>query len=217
MTRATAPVAAEIMAGRPPTKEMVTAMVKAANSPIRGSTPAMMENAMASGIRARATTRPPSTSVRRRRGDFNAPQTDCSSWGVGAGFSAAVSSATIGSVQWFRGPAQCTPTQNTTLAWRGRWRDQRGAQMPGRCSGRAFFHGRVRSRRTRIANRAGAAAYLTRSSRRSARISCAPAGPRPRNQTSSLMALAWPALTAPSLDQTGPSSAACSPVVAGSP
>ena len=58
MTRATAPVAAEIIAGRPPTKAIVTAMVKEANRPIRGSTPAMIENEIASGISASATTRP---------------------------------------------------------------------------------------------------------------------------------------------------------------
>ncbi len=45
---------------------MDTAMVKDANRPIRGSTPAMIENAIASGISASATTRPASTSVRRR-------------------------------------------------------------------------------------------------------------------------------------------------------
>ncbi|GGT38561.1 hypothetical protein GCM10014713_35390 [Streptomyces purpureus] len=43
---------------------MVTAIVNDANSPIAGSTPAMIENEMASGIRASATTSPPSTSVR---------------------------------------------------------------------------------------------------------------------------------------------------------
>ncbi|MCY1239315.1 hypothetical protein D9M72_521030 [compost metagenome] len=69
-------MAAEIMAGRPPTKAMVTAMVKEAKSPIRGSTPAMIEKAMASGIRARATTSPARTSVLSRRGDIRVPRTD---------------------------------------------------------------------------------------------------------------------------------------------
>jgi hypothetical protein len=78
ITRATAPVAAEIMAGRPPTKEMVTAMVKEANSPIRGSTPAITENAMASGMRARATTSPARASVLRRRGERSVARTDWS-------------------------------------------------------------------------------------------------------------------------------------------
>src|SRR5690606_38718850 len=63
-TRAMAPVAAEIMAGRPPTNAIVTAMVNEANSPTLGSTPAMIENEIASGISASATTRPDSTSVR---------------------------------------------------------------------------------------------------------------------------------------------------------
>ncbi len=64
-TRAMAPVAALIMAGRPPVKAMVTAMVNEANSPTRGSTPARIENEIASGMSARATTRPARTSVRR--------------------------------------------------------------------------------------------------------------------------------------------------------
>jgi hypothetical protein len=68
MTRATAAVAALIIAGRPPTMAMVTAMVKEANSPIEGSTPAMMENEIASGISARATTKPARTSVRKTFG-----------------------------------------------------------------------------------------------------------------------------------------------------
>ncbi len=68
MTRATAPVAAEIIAGRPPTTAMVTAMVNEANSPTAGSTPAMIENEIASGISARATTRPARTSVRSTLG-----------------------------------------------------------------------------------------------------------------------------------------------------
>ena len=72
MTSATAPVAAEIIAGRPPTMAMVTAMVKEANRPTRGSTPAMIENEIASGISASATTRPASTSVRSTFGDRSA-------------------------------------------------------------------------------------------------------------------------------------------------
>ena len=42
----------------------MTAMVNEANSPTRGSTPAMIEKEIASGISASATTRPASTSVR---------------------------------------------------------------------------------------------------------------------------------------------------------
>jgi hypothetical protein len=75
-------VAAEIIAGRPPRIATVTAIVKEANRPTRGSTPAMIENEMASGIRARATTSPARTSVRRRRGERSAFSTDCSSCGV---------------------------------------------------------------------------------------------------------------------------------------
>ncbi len=79
MTRATAPVAAEIIAGRPPRKAMVTAMVNEANRPTRGSTPAMIENEIASGISASATTRPASTSVRSRFGERSAARTEVTS------------------------------------------------------------------------------------------------------------------------------------------
>lgn len=72
MTRAIAPVAAEIIAGRPPVKAIVTAMVKEANSPTLGSTPARIENEIASGMSASATTRPAKTSVRSRRGEEKA-------------------------------------------------------------------------------------------------------------------------------------------------
>src|SRR5680860_1385756 len=72
MTRAMAPVAAEIIAGRPPRNEMETAIVKDAKRPRRGSTPAMIEKEMASGISARATTSPASTSVRSILGVRNA-------------------------------------------------------------------------------------------------------------------------------------------------
>src|SRR6478752_4554230 len=72
MTRATAPVAAEIIAGLPPTTEMTTAIVKAANRPTAGSTPAMIENEIASGISASPTTRPARTSVRKTFGDSQA-------------------------------------------------------------------------------------------------------------------------------------------------
>ena len=59
-----APVAAEIMPERPPTKAMTIAMLKEAYSPTLGSTPAMIENAIASGIKASATTTPASKSFR---------------------------------------------------------------------------------------------------------------------------------------------------------
>lgn len=59
-----APVAAEIIAGRPPAKAITVAMQKEAYRPILGATPAMMEKAIASGMRASATTSPASTSRR---------------------------------------------------------------------------------------------------------------------------------------------------------
>lgn len=55
MTSATAPVAAVIIAGRPPTNAMVIAMMNDENRPCLGSTPAMIEKLIASGIKARAT------------------------------------------------------------------------------------------------------------------------------------------------------------------
>ncbi len=60
---AMAPVAAEIMPGRPPAKANTVAMQKEAYRPTLGSTPAMMKKAMASGIKARATTSPASKSL----------------------------------------------------------------------------------------------------------------------------------------------------------
>ena len=63
ITNAMAPVAAEIMPGRPPTKAIRVAMEKEAYKPTLGSTPAMMEKAMASGISASATTSPANTSA----------------------------------------------------------------------------------------------------------------------------------------------------------
>ena len=62
MTSAIAPVAADIIAGRPPANAVTTAMQKDAYRPTFGSTPVIMENAMASGIRASATTVPASNS-----------------------------------------------------------------------------------------------------------------------------------------------------------
>ena len=59
-----APVAAEIMPGRPPTTAITTAIQNEAYRPTRGSTPAIIEKAIASGTRARATTRPASKSAR---------------------------------------------------------------------------------------------------------------------------------------------------------
>src|SRR5690606_9448933 len=64
ISSAMAPVAAEIIPGRPPAKAITTAIQKEAYKPTFGSTPARMENAMASGINANATTRPESRSPR---------------------------------------------------------------------------------------------------------------------------------------------------------
>src|SRR5690625_4489687 len=68
MTSATAPVAAEIIAGRPPRNAIETAIVNEAKRPTRGSTPAMIEKEIASGISASATMSPPRNSMRNLRG-----------------------------------------------------------------------------------------------------------------------------------------------------
>ena len=75
MTSATAPVAAEIMAGRPPRNAIEVAMMKAENSPTFGSTPAMIENAIASGMRASPTTSPARTSRVSSLGEVSAFRT----------------------------------------------------------------------------------------------------------------------------------------------
>ena len=59
---AVAAVAAEIIPGLPPVIATKTAIEKDAYKPTFGSTPAITENAIASGIKARATTRPESRS-----------------------------------------------------------------------------------------------------------------------------------------------------------
>ncbi|MNI45218.1 hypothetical protein D3C73_996370 [compost metagenome] len=58
-----APVAADIMAGLPPTKDIITAIQKEAYKPTIGSTPAIMEKAIASGINAKATVTPERMSI----------------------------------------------------------------------------------------------------------------------------------------------------------
>ena len=58
MTTAVAAVAADIIPGLPPVKAHNTAMEKDAYNPTFGSTPAIIENAIASGINAKATTSP---------------------------------------------------------------------------------------------------------------------------------------------------------------
>ncbi len=64
MTKAIAPVAAEIIPGLPPRKAITTAIQNEAYNPTIGSTPAMIEKAIASGIRASPTTNPARTSPR---------------------------------------------------------------------------------------------------------------------------------------------------------
>lgn len=59
-----APVAAEIIPGRSPTKAITTAIQNEAYRPTLGSTPAMIEKAIASGIKANATTVPARISPR---------------------------------------------------------------------------------------------------------------------------------------------------------
>lgn len=61
---AIAPVAAEIIPGRPPVNAIITAIQKDAYKPTIGSTPAIIEKAMASGIKANATTIPARISPR---------------------------------------------------------------------------------------------------------------------------------------------------------
>ena len=75
MTRATAPVAAVIIAGRPPVIATTIAMMKEEYSPTFGSSPAMMEKLIASGIRAMPTTSPASTSLLKMRGFLRASRT----------------------------------------------------------------------------------------------------------------------------------------------
>src|SRR5699024_7507576 len=59
-----------------PTTAMVIAMMKEENRPTFGSTPAMMEKEIASGIKASATTRPARISRIRIFGVFNAVSTE---------------------------------------------------------------------------------------------------------------------------------------------
>ena len=62
ISTAVAAVAAEIIPGLPPVIATRTAIEKEAYNPTFGSTPAITENAIASGIKARATTKPESKS-----------------------------------------------------------------------------------------------------------------------------------------------------------
>ncbi len=59
-----APVAAKIISGLPPTKAITTVIQKDAYKPTIGSTPAIIKNAIASRISARATVVPAKISPR---------------------------------------------------------------------------------------------------------------------------------------------------------
>lgn len=58
MTTAIAPVAPEIIPGRPPKIDVTSPIVNAAYKPVNGERPAISANATASGISASATVRP---------------------------------------------------------------------------------------------------------------------------------------------------------------
>ena len=62
ITTAIAPVAPEIMPGRPPKTAVIKPTINAAYKPTSGSTPATKANAIASGTSARATVKPDKTS-----------------------------------------------------------------------------------------------------------------------------------------------------------
>ena len=63
ITIATAPVAPEIIPGRPPKIAVTKPTTKAAYKPVKGESPAIRAKAMASGTSAKATVKPESTSV----------------------------------------------------------------------------------------------------------------------------------------------------------
>ena len=69
ITTANAPVAPEIMPGRPPINAVIRPTMKAAYRPTSGWTPATKANATASGTRAKATVSPAKISVFKRLGD----------------------------------------------------------------------------------------------------------------------------------------------------
>lgn len=60
---AMAPVAPEIIPGRPPKMEVTNASTKAAYNPVKGEKPGIKAKAIASGTRASATVRPERISV----------------------------------------------------------------------------------------------------------------------------------------------------------
>ncbi len=72
ITTASAPVAPEIIPGRPPIREVMSPTMQAAYKPTNGCTPAISAKATASGTRARATVRPDNNSFFRQQGRFRA-------------------------------------------------------------------------------------------------------------------------------------------------
>ena len=66
ITTAKAPVAPEIIPGRPPNNAVIKPTINAAYKPTNGFTPATNANATASGTRAKATVKPDSNSIRKR-------------------------------------------------------------------------------------------------------------------------------------------------------
>ena len=64
MTTAKAPVAPEIIPGRPPKTDVINPIIKAAYKPTKGGTPATKAKATASGTSARATVTPDNRSLR---------------------------------------------------------------------------------------------------------------------------------------------------------
>ncbi len=74
ITTARAPVAPEIIPGRPPIKAVINPTIKAAYSPTNGWTPATNAKATASGTNAKATVSPERISVfRRATNDISVP------------------------------------------------------------------------------------------------------------------------------------------------
>lgn len=60
---ATAPVAPEIIPGRPPNIDVIKARTKAAYNPVNGENPGIKAKAIASGTKAKATVNPERISV----------------------------------------------------------------------------------------------------------------------------------------------------------
>ena len=69
ITTANAPVAPEIIPGRPPMIAVINPTIKAAYNPDRGDTPATKAKAIASGTKASATVNPAKISILKREKD----------------------------------------------------------------------------------------------------------------------------------------------------